>query len=206
MKKEIWKDIPGYESYYQASTWGRIKSLERINKYSNGRVRLEKELVLKLRKNKFGYLQVILTKNNKPKTYQVHRLVALTFLENIENKPCVNHINGIKDFNKIDNLEWVTHKENTKHMYDILDYKVSDETKNKLSNSGKGRKHKEESKRKISISKNKKIIINGINFTSIEEASLYHGKRKTYFSGVIRDKKKNINTHKKWNIELTEVN
>lgn len=64
-----------------------------------------------------GYLQIVLKINGSYKSFRVHRLLALTFIENPQNKPCVNHINAIRDDNRIENLEWCTHKENTAHSY-----------------------------------------------------------------------------------------
>lgn len=71
-------------------------------------------------KNNNGYKQVVLVYNGKRKTFNVHRLVALSFIPNPENKPVVNHINGIRDDNNIENLEWVTYKENAVHAFEYL--------------------------------------------------------------------------------------
>lgn len=79
-----------------------------------------------------GYLCVHLCKNNKAKHFEIHRLVAENFIKNLENKPQVNHKNGNKNDNRVENLEWVSCFENIKHKYDILGYKVSDETKSKM--------------------------------------------------------------------------
>ena len=92
---EIWKDIKGYEGLYQVSNLGRVKSLSIYRKNSVCEY-YSKEKILKPLKDKGGYLNVRLWKNKKGKTIKIHRLVACNFLENIENKRDVNHINGIK--------------------------------------------------------------------------------------------------------------
>lgn len=113
---EIWKDIEGYEGLYQVSNLGRVKSLERYRKNHNKLQKIE-EKIKKTRQDKQGYLLVDLYKNNKIKTVRVHRLVAKAFIENIDNKETVNHIDGNKHNNRIDNLEWCTFKEQNKHLY-----------------------------------------------------------------------------------------
>lgn len=105
---EIWKDIKGYEGLYQISNLGRVKSLPR-----NGTILEERILKQSLTKRK--YLTVILCKNNLIKNKQVHRLVAENFIPNIHNKPIINHINGIKTDNRVENLEWCTYSENNFH-------------------------------------------------------------------------------------------
>jgi len=107
---EIWKDIVGYEGMYQVSNLGRVKSLN----YN----RTGKENILSTSKNK-GYFNVVLSKKGfKPFTVRTHRLVAEAFIPNPQNKPQVNHIDGNKLNNNIENLEWNTASENQQHAYD----------------------------------------------------------------------------------------
>lgn len=104
--QEVWKDIKGYEGLYQVSSHGRVKSL--------GNDKNRKEKILKGIYN-LGYKQVWLSKNGIEKRYLVHRLVASHFIPNPDNKPQINHINCIRDDNRISNLEWCTQAENNRH-------------------------------------------------------------------------------------------
>ena len=107
---ELWKDIPNYEGFYQASDLGRIKSLDHVRKNGTNEY-IQKGKILKFNKNNSGYYQVRLSKNGVAKTYRVNRLIALTFIENPLNKETVNHINGNKLDNRVKNLEWATERE-----------------------------------------------------------------------------------------------
>lgn len=117
---EEWKDIKGYEGYYQISSFGRVKSLSRIVNSSYGKTRVIKERILILRRDKDGYMIVTFCINNQRTTHKVHRLVAEAFIPNPENKPTVNHKNGDKAKNYVDNLEWATDKEQMTHRVKVL--------------------------------------------------------------------------------------
>lgn len=106
---EIFKSVLGFEGIYEVSNLGRVKSLKR--KYRT------KDIILNHTITKLGYCAVYLNDNNKRTDMFLHRLVAIAFIPNPENKPCVNHINGIKTDNRLDNLEWCTVYENNIHSY-----------------------------------------------------------------------------------------
>lgn len=113
-QEEIWKDIEGYKGSYQASNLGPIKSLDRFDSAGHKL----KGKILKGYINPDGYRQVTLC-NGNIKTCVVHRIIALTFIPNPENKPYINHKKGIKIDNRVSELEWCTPSENNKHAYDI---------------------------------------------------------------------------------------
>ncbi len=125
MNKETWKDIPKFEGLYQASTYGRIRSVSHIRRNGTGKY-MQKGKVLNFNINHSGYYQVRLSKNGKAKTYRVNRLIALTFIENTYNKETVNHIDGNKLNNRIENLEWATKKEQTWHLHNVLGVPYAD--------------------------------------------------------------------------------
>lgn len=115
---EVWKDIEGWEGKYQVSNYGNVKSVHRkINYKFKGtpKTRIMHEKIIKKAVNKFGYEYVNFTDNYKAKKYKVHRLVAQAFIPNPLNKKTVNHIDGNKLNNCVDNLEWATYIENQHH-------------------------------------------------------------------------------------------
>jgi len=116
MQKEVFKDIPNYKGYYQISNLGRIKTVARdVNNYRKHRPSI---ILKQTTRKKDGYKQICLRKNGDSKYVMVHRLVATAFIPNPYNKKTVNHKNGIKSDNKIENLEWMTLSENIQHAFD----------------------------------------------------------------------------------------
>ena len=117
MKNEIWKPIRGYEGVYEVSSLGRVRSLDRYVKHYTGVLRKLKGKYLATTISN-GYLSTGLTKNGKTKTHNIHRLMGVSFIPNPENKRCINHIDGNKLNNSLENLEWTTDKENLNHAWD----------------------------------------------------------------------------------------
>ena len=106
--QEIWENIKGYEGLYQVSNLGNVRRLHKD-------YRVAPFKMLKLKKEKNGYLRVGLSKNGKVIYVFVHRLVAQAFISNPNNYRCVNHKNEIRNDNCVDNLEWCTHLYNANY-------------------------------------------------------------------------------------------
>lgn len=133
--KEIWKDIKGYENLYQVSSFGRVKSLKRILVFlDKNNVEIKRKAnkrILNLSICPEGYYFCHICKNGECKNIKVHRLVAENFLENKNNYPCVNHIDGNKLNNNVNNLEWCTYSHNVKEAFRLGFRKPRGKSKNK---------------------------------------------------------------------------
>lgn len=110
--QEVWRDIEGYDGFYQISNLGRVKSRGKQCAVSE-----KKEIIRAMSLTRDGYVKVRLLHRGKDKTVRVHRLVAAAFLPNPDNKPTVNHIDGNKQNNVIGNLEWADRAEQMTHAY-----------------------------------------------------------------------------------------
>jgi len=111
--EEIWKPVINFEYLYECSNFGRVRSIGKDGRGFRSRI-------LNGYKNEFGYLVVSFVGLNNSKKLKIHRLVASSFIPNPENKRTVNHKNGIKTDNRVENLEWCTHSENHLHSYRVL--------------------------------------------------------------------------------------
>lgn len=140
MEKEIWKDVKGYEEYYEVNQYGVVKSKDRLveipdyqnaHAYCSGFSYVKPGRVMKQQLNIFGYLVVNLTKNKKQKGHFVHRLVADAFVPNNDNLPFINHKDENKTNNNASNLEWCTSEYNTNYGTCMERRKVTQRTTNK---------------------------------------------------------------------------
>lgn len=131
-KIEEWRDVVGYEGLYMVSDIGRVKTLSRT--YRSGEnlwnTRVIRERILCQAKMPDGYRTVQLSLNGSRKMFSAHRLVGMAFIPNPENKPQINHINGIKSYNSLHNLEWNTFSENQNHAIRLGLCKVGSKRKN----------------------------------------------------------------------------
>lgn len=113
---EIWKPVVGYEGLYEVSSFGNVRSVDRIIEYSNGIKHFTKGKILKQFINKkTGYYQISLCKNRKTYKVDVHKIVANAFLLNKDNLPCVNHKDETRTNNKVSNLEFCSYKYNSNY-------------------------------------------------------------------------------------------
>src|SRR5690606_12792762 len=119
MSHEVWKDIKGLEGRYQVSDHGRVRSLDRETPV-NGGIRFSKGRMLNTRLDRYGYSKISFTLGKGKKRHStIHRLVASAFIPNPNNLPQVNHKDGDKTNNHVNNLEWCTGEHNIKHAKDM---------------------------------------------------------------------------------------
>ena len=122
---EIWKPVAGYEGLYKVSNLGKVKAI----KWHRG----NEEKEIKPYTTYKGYLRLRLCKNGKGKQFQIHRLVAEAFIPNPENKPYIDHINTDRTDNRVENLRWVTNKENCNNPISKQNYSKSNKDKTAVS-------------------------------------------------------------------------
>lgn len=118
-QNEVWKDIIGYEGIYAISNLGRVKRYAHKQLQRNNIFNQIADRINKFSKAAGGYCRIGLHNNKVTKTFSMHRLIAIHFIPNPENKPHINHINGIRNDNRIENLEWCTASENVYHTYKL---------------------------------------------------------------------------------------
>lgn len=168
-----WKDIPGYEGYYQLNNFGVIKSIQRIvGREGHGGYKTVNEKILPVYFDNNGYQIAFLSKGGIRKTVKVHRLIALLFIPNPLNKKQVNHIDGNKANNSVNNLEWCTQSENIRHADRTGLRKCASGDKN-----GKSLKIKDNN--------------SGIIYSTITEAAFVNNTTVKVFTRWLRGKKRN---------------
>lgn len=158
---EVWKAIDGFVGLYEVSNKGRVKSLERTVS-NNGGLQRRRERILKINYSNNGHGMVVLCKDGKTYPRMIHRLVAIAFISNPENKPVVDHIDTNPRNNCVENLRWVTVQENclnpltrinnskSKMGHPYRGRELTKEERAKISNALRGRKLSEEHRKKLS--------------------------------------------------------
>lgn len=175
---EVWKEIKGYENLYEVSSYGNIRSL---NAYGKGIIKYMTPLL-----GQRGYFYIGLWKDKVRTAYKIHRLVAVNFIENELNCPCINHKNGNKLDNNVSNLEWNTYKQNTRHAYDTGLIKRGP--------------MKQSTRDLIAKNSSKKVInvITGEIFSSCKEAALKNGHVYTTLKSRLNGSNKKNETNLKY--------
>lgn len=180
---EVWVDIKGFENLYKISDKGRI-----INCKNN-------KILSVSFNNTGGYARIGLRKDGKRKYFAVHRLLAEAFIPNKDNKPCIDHINTIRNDNRIENLRWVTYSENMKNPLTIKKFQknLSEEQKAKISRSLKGKPHSDIHNERVSQSLSKRPVLcveTGFIFRSVNFAAKELGLWRQNITKAIQGKTK----------------
>lgn len=174
---EVWRDVIGFEGYYKISNFGNVKTVERYDKKRKRTIpeRLRKPVCV------HGYLYCELWKDGKHERRAVHRMVAVAFLPPLDGRTEVNHKDGDKANNRLDNLEWCTHSENESHAYNthlktpynrtgknnpMYGKHQTEKAKSLISAVHKGRRHMEETREKMSAAHK------GMKFTQTHKVNL----------------------------------
>lgn len=157
MESEIWKDVVGFEERYEVSNLGRLRSKDMTIHKSDGKIEHKKGRYIKLTPDKRGYVHhVFCSSQGVKKRMSIHRVVAMSFIDNPENKPHIDHINRIRFDNRVENLRWCTLKENMNNPFTLdwlkvcrPNYKHSEQTRKKISEIQKGKTMPEFQKQKL---------------------------------------------------------
>lgn len=128
MNNEIWKEIPGYEGCFEVSNLGNFRSKDRKVPSRWGGFRNYPGKPLKVENMGDGYCRIVLMKDASKKRFMCHRLVAMTFIPNPDNLPYVNHKDGNRSNNCVDNLEWCNQSQNERHAIDVLGKTMKNKT------------------------------------------------------------------------------
>lgn len=208
---EEWRAVVGYEGLYEVSNMGQVKALER-RVMNNGGLQRKHERILKAHYGQNHHGMVILCKDGKTKPHLVHRLVAMAFIPNPDNKPCIDHIDTDFQNNHVDNLKWCTQKENCNnpltrqhgseakigHPY-WRTKPLSEETREKISKANKGRKFTEEHKEKLRQAHlSKKLSEEQISNSALARTDL-HLSEET--KAKLRESNKGLHKGQHWKLE-----
>jgi HNH endonuclease/NUMOD4 motif-containing protein len=182
MNSKKWADIKDFEGYYIASDDGDIMGLDRIVKHGSGCDMFRKGKLMAKSLDGMGYHVVTLSKEGKCHTPKVHRLIASAFIRNIDNKPEVNHKNGIKTDNMVSNLEWATPSENVIHAHKtgLVNIKIG------INHSLYGKRSEEVKKTRIILN-----IETGIYYYGLNAAALHNNVPRAHLSDKLNGIRKN---------------